>query len=389
MRRFLFVVPLFFSASVFAHFSNVIVFGDSLSDNGNFPESSHIWWKPDGKKDVTNLVPQLYVPFSNPINIKLDNPYLAKQPLIENEKNPRAFRSISWSEYFLMSAKQKGLTTSHYIVPSNLLNSEKIPNTISFNYAWGYATSAQQCVNPKYKLIANCNADTIFSARKNYEENPSTTNYLKIEVPGISQQVQLFLNDYRNHKAMVDKNTLYIFWIGGNDLIIAANALEHNANPIPVVQFMMGNTVRHILKSVTLLLQHLPMNQRPAKIYIFTLFNPEFTPGFYNHGAIAAMGSFLVRCYNFWLRWDSKFYNLFSQTKIIIVPIDKIYQENAVNPAFKSQMGKACQLNGHYPGNKSTKACEGFMFWNAVHPSTQMNEIVAQQFQRILDLNNR
>ena len=149
MRRFLFVVPLFFSASVFAHFSNVIVFGDSLSDNGNFPESSHIWWKPDGKKDVTNLVPQLYVPFSNPINIKLDNPYLAKQPLIENEKNPRAFRSISWSEYFLMSAKQKGLTTSHYIVPSNLLNSEKIPNTISFNYAWGYATSAQQCVNPK------------------------------------------------------------------------------------------------------------------------------------------------------------------------------------------------------------------------------------------------
>jgi len=386
MRRLFFLILFLYATSAFAHFSNMIVFGDSLSDGGNFPESSQVWWHPAAAKTLENTVPQLYVPFANPVNTDsksttwpiLDNRYLAKQTNIENNSAERKFHSISWPQFFL---------GSKIISPSHLLNSRTIPASFSFNYAWGYATSRKHCVNPRYQSIA-CDAKSIYLARRNYEKNPSKENYLKLEIPGLFQQVQLFFQDYHAHKVSVDNNTVYVFWIGGNDLIIASNALRKHGNPFPAFGFILGNTAKHVIQNVSQLIQGLPKNQRPQKIYIFDLFNPGLTPGYY-HTPLASIADFFVQCSNFWLTWDARLFNLFSDTKMVIVPTYQWYQASSQSAEFKSTLGKTCQLNsGNYenPVSISKTNCNGFMFWNAVHPSTMMNAVIAKKFLKMLSV---
>lgn len=382
---------LFYCTSPFAQFSNLIVFGDSLSDVGNFPESSQIWWNPHAPKVLSNTVAQFYVPFSNPVNTKTNNPYLAKQARIENSKIPRRYRSMNWVQYFLMSAKNKKLIASDFVAPSNLLNINKIPHTISFNYAWGYAASSRNCVNPYYQPIKSCNANSIFQARKNYERDPSKENYVKIEIPGLFQQIQLFMQDNRSHTVSVNENTIYIFWTGGNDLIIANNALKNHANPLPILQFMLGKTAAHEIKNISRLIQFLPINLRPKKVYVFELFNPALTPPFYRT-TIGSAGNFFVHCSNFWLSLESKLFNLFSNTKIVVVPSYAWFQQSANSDAFKSQLGKTCQLNGGDYTNPTSipkSDCAEFLFWNAVHPSTKMNKIIAKRFLEIVQYTNQ
>lgn len=396
MRRIFLLILLCYSAISAAHFSNMIVFGDSLSDGGNFPESQKIWWNPAAEKTVENAVAQLYVPFTNPVDTRstqtawpvLDEHYLSKQVLIENQKSPRKYRSISWPQFFLMFAEKSQLTKSAIIAPSDLLNTRQIPSQLSFNYAWGYATSTKHCVNPYDYAITHCTAHSINQARKQYLLDPSDHHYLNLEIPGLFEQVHLFQKDYREHKVSVDQHTLYVFWTGGNDLIIASNALRKRGNPFPAIKFLFGATANHILKNISLLMEGLPKDQRPKTIYVFNLFNPGLTPGFY-HTPLGGIADFSVKCFNFWLKWESKFFNLFSDTKIIILPAYDWYHSSSKEAVFKTHLGEACQLKG---GNYERadvipeSNCAGFMFWNAVHPSTPMNTIAANAFFKYLHL---
>src|SRR3990167_5091091 len=260
---------LAYCSTSLAHISNTIVFGDSLSDIGNFPESSQIWWNPVGSKTALNAVSQLYVPFSNPVDThvkntrwpSLNNQFLSPQPPIAGQALPRKYRSINWSQFFLNLAMHKNLITSDIISPTQLLASRKIPSHYSFDYAWGYAMSNPGCVNPYYQKSAQCDAKTITRARENYIKNPSMQNYQQIEVPGLSEQIQLFLQDKNAHRVSVDKDTIYTFWIGGNDLISASNALLKKYNPTLAVQFFSGITADHLIESITTLRNALPKNQ--------------------------------------------------------------------------------------------------------------------------------
>lgn len=272
------IICLLFPMISFAQISNLIVFGDSLSDGGNFPESSN------------PKMAQLYVPFSNPVVLQpgipvLNNQYLSPQAPIENNPAKRKYRSISWPQFFLQSK---------IIAPSNLLNTRNIPANFSFNYAWGYATSQKYCVNPHYQTIVKCTAESIFEARENYVENPTPENYLKIEVPGLNKQLQLFFLDMQHNKVNVDKNTMYAFWIGGNDLIVASNALLKHYNPLPLLNFMFGSVAKSTLKNISLLTHNLPDNKKPARVYVFELFNPGLTPVYYQT-ALGSLGFFVIR----------------------------------------------------------------------------------------------
>ncbi|PIZ03874.1 MAG: hypothetical protein COY58_07225 [Gammaproteobacteria bacterium CG_4_10_14_0_8_um_filter_38_16] len=390
---------LCFSSS-FAQFSNMIVFGDSLSDNGNFPESSRIWKNPTAAKKINNTFAQFYVPFSNPVDTSkkqfsvpifknrfflwptLNNLYLAKQVPIEPTFSARQFRSISWSHLFLSMAFQDQLTRSSHVSPSDLIYARKIPNYFSFNYAWGYATSSQDCVNPFYVKIANCTATSIIRSKQQYLADPTNKNYRRIEIPGIAKQVALFIDDKNKNKVSVNQKTVYIFWIGGNDLIVANNALKNHYDPLPVLKFSFGITAWHTIQAIHTLLKSLPENQKPPVIYIFNLFNPALTPEFYQT-TMGKLGNLCVCVYNFWLDVESTIFNLFSRTKTKVIPVYHWYQKSSKNDYFKKTMGKSCQLNnGDYenavviPKNN----CAGFMFWNAVHPAMPMNAIVAYQF---------
>ena len=371
----------------------MIVFGDSLSDGGNFPESQKIWIDDSKSKTLSNAVPQFYVPFSNPVDTSspaflftwptLNSAMLEKQAPIENNPNPRKYRSISWPQFFLNMAEISHLIKSSVISPSNLLNTRKIPAHFSFNYAWGYAMSTENCVNPYYQPSKFCDAQSIYLARKKYKNNPSAENYKHIEVPGLFKQMTLFINDVRANKVSVDKNTVYVFWTGGNDLIVAVIALYHHWNPLPLLKFILGFTSDNILKNVSILHYSLPKEKRPNTVYVFNLFNPELTPGFRAHTVMAAVGNFAVICHNFWLKLDSKIFNFFSRSKIIVVPVYQWYKNSSENKYFKAHLGEACQMKGGNYTNPMVipkSNCAGYLFWNSVHPAAPMNVFEAHQF---------
>lgn len=396
---------LFFNTTyniVYAQINNVIIFGDSLSDTGNFPESSNIWWRADKPKTILNAVPQFYVPFANPVVMRtkkfsvpiaqktypwpsFNKNYLATQALVMGFSTPRRYRSVSWPQFFLAMAKAEKLIAHDAIAPTYLLTSRHLSPTLSFNYAWGYAPSGKNCVNPYYETIASCDENSIHQARLNYINHPTQKNYLKIEVPGLIQQISLFQQDLQAHRIAVTKNTKYIFWIGGNDLIMVDKALRH-FNVLPLFSFLLGSADRNVFASINKLITTLPKNSKPTRIYVFALFNPGFTPAFYKT-PLAPVGNFLVRVFNIILRFDAFIFNFHSATKIMVVPSDHWFRQASQDNYFKINMGKTCQLDGGdytHPAIIPKTNCAHFMFWNSVHVTTQMNALVAYRFYTMI-----
>ena len=273
------------------------------------------------------------------------------------------------------------------IIATHLLTTRTFPESVSYNYSWGYAVSNQGCYNPYYQQTKSCSQKTIVEARKNYMAHRDMKNYHALEVPGLYAQVQQFLQDEKDHRVIVDKSTRYVFWIGGNDLIAANNALLHHGNPLPILKFISGKPARNIIKNIKILLKALPKNQRPHDVYVFQLFNPQLTPGFYHQKIIGSLGNIFVKSFNAWLWIDRHIFNCLSNTKIILVPTYDLYQKNAINPYFKALMGKSCELNG---GNYEnifeipTHNCDKFMFWNDVHPAASMQMLTAHLFLQVI-----
>lgn len=391
-----------FTTPIFANFTNLIVFGDSLSDNGNFPETAHIWINANAKRTVTNLTPQFYVPFTNPVVIDsisftvpntqkqfpwpiLNPKYLATQTKINNQE--RWYRSISWPQFFLTMANTEHLTNSILIIPSEIINNKAAPKNASVNYAWGFAASNDHCLNHYYTPIHSCDDNSIRAARQNYIRNPDKKNYTEMQIPNLHMQVKLFLSDQKNNRVTADNKTLYSFWIGGNDLIIAYIDLLKHWNPLPGLGYFFGTVAFHVIYNVSFLVSHLPANQRPDHVYVFEFFNPEYTPAF--TGKTAGKTLMITNEFsNFWLRFDVMIYNLFSHTKIVVVHSCNLFKESTKTEYFKEQNGKACILSdsNYFSATSIPKTnCKGYMFWNALHPSTEMNEVIAYHFLKIIE----
>ena len=145
----------------------------------------------------------------------------------------------------------------------------------------------------------------------------------------------------------------------------------------------MGRIGTQVLKGVGTLLHALPAHQHPNTVYVFELFNPGLTPAYNGQPRIAKLGDFMVRASNFWLRWDAALFNVFSSTKIIVIPVYQWFQENSRSDYFKDRVGEDCYtVVSHFdnPTRVPSSNCDGFMFWNAVHPASPMNAILARRF---------
>ena len=400
----IFLGSLFFiTTNVFSQFSNLIIFGDSLSDSGNFPETVSAWVDLNKPKNIGNLYASYYVPFSNPVDTQspiftvpgtdkqflwpiVAHNYQFPQMRIGHFQQMRAYSSFDWTQLFLSMAYADGLTKSNIVVPNLILHYQEIPKDASVSYAAGFATSFKNCRNPHYQIIQPCTLNTILARQSIYRNNPTQAHYKIIQVPGLYKQVDLFLQDIKNKSVIVNQNTLYVFWSGGNDIIIADNALLTHWNPIPAIFYLFGETGFHIVSNIRHLVKQLPENTRPHFIYVNTSFNPELTPFAYNT-TNGKMGKYATKVSNFWLTLDAHIFNLFSSTKIVIVPVYEWYQTAAKSDYFKSKMGKACQLDaGDYnnPVAIPSGNCSGYLFWNAVHPSVFMNALMAYHLLRYL-----
>lgn len=390
--RALVIIFLFFSS--INSFGNLIVFGDSLSDGGNFPESKFPRINMAQKNSLANNTAEFYVPISNPVDTSFghgsnkkywpsqNSLYLSSQSPIFPEKAERKYRSISWPQFFLSIAKQNKLMRSDIIVPSILLNQRIIQSNFSYNYSWAYATSDLGCTNPLYQKTAHCDMTHIDQAKTAYLKTFSQSDFQKIIVPGVNTQVKFFIHDMQHQEVIVNQRTIYVFYIGGNDLIIAGNALEKKYNPLPLLQLMMGETTYHILDAIAALLKNIPADQRPKVVYVFDQLNPKITP-FYYKKSISKFAGLIIGSTNFWLKTLSGIRNVFSKNKIQIVPVSAWYQKASQSDYFKNSVGKACVIDGgnfdnptHIPKNN----CAGFIFWNAVHPTSEMNALIGALF---------
>ena len=214
---------------------NIIFFGDSLVDTGNYPESSNVH-----HPTLKNF--NLYVPVSNPVSS--EDSGLSKHFLEESlgdlssrgkiDGQSKTLYSANWPLYFTHQV------SSHPLIPSYRLQEDNIdPHNI--NYAWagavtgdpsGVAERDGACYHTNgTSFSGKCDAHTILDNKNLYishtKSDPNfdkNTNYLynDLQVPDLGKQVSLYLND---HSVALRDNTEFFIGIGNNDI---GNFLKKN-----------------------------------------------------------------------------------------------------------------------------------------------------------------
>ena len=175
--KHLIIVLLFLSYSVATsaqHFSNLIVFGDSLSDIGN-----STWDKVPGRgakylygAPITNLDPDKLVP-------------------------------LLWVQY--LAARHQFTETT--VLPSQHWRGQSLLTT-NMDYAWASAETGDRYLNDQQRPFAyadQCHKMGLINSQLSC-------------VPGVIVQVKQFLLAVHNHHQQPGKQTLFIIWAGGNDI---------------------------------------------------------------------------------------------------------------------------------------------------------------------------
>lgn len=366
--------------ATWAGISNVIVFGDSLSDIGNFPEASSTLLDPHKPMRMSNLNGMVFVPVSNPVLLtennvnvhhypvpNLANNHLPTQALLDGKK--RSLRSLSWTEFLTTD-----LYADHRIISPNItpwISVEKSTKkfaglNMSVNYAWASATSRSSCTYyGSFKKVPEnlCNKEEIIQARQNYLANSSSLNLGKIIVPGMRRQIELFLADLKAKKVSVNSHTDYVLEIGGNDLLAAAKHAQ------------IVNT-RQIARNVYMGAFRLLTSTPRGHVYIFTLMNPNLTPFAGDHRFLGWISGRLAISYNQHLRQISAQLNQQFPGRVSVVNEYQIFQNiAAATPA--QNLRKACQL-------RPTLNCQGYNYWNELHPSSESQAIFAYEVKKVL-----
>lgn len=379
--------------------SNIIIFGDSLSDTGNHPEASHALVNQNAPATLKNMQAMFYVPVSNPLNSKgyhihdYGNPvpmvrgdHLPVQPTIQG--HPRVFRSSNWAEFFMDDALKNGLLNSSVLLPWAQLASHPqwaVSGYQSVNYAWASATSGAECnYSFGFAPAGPCNAARILSARNAYLKNPSVNNYNKTLVPGLLTQVTLFQDDVLKGQVHVGPDTGYFIEIGGNDLLQDLIRLKGFSivKGFQVLGNIMSGMLKHNDEAINTLITN--PNIQAHHIFVVNLFNPDMTPAVYGQSHFKKdMITHIIQHYNDGLaRIVAREKKRYPGLQITIIPFNRWM--NYIEYNNKSTAGKACQLsNPGYDQSTSPKLnCKGYTFWNAVHPSGSTHQMLGWLTER-------
>ncbi|WP_298769530.1 hypothetical protein [uncultured Shewanella sp.] len=313
-------------------FSNIIVFGDSQSDIGNYPQSLYYQYDPyssSKNKIATNIYNPITEPIDSDIFTPLDlgslqfpetgNAY--NVITLENDTqsicsgkgttlhpaicSTRQSTSTGWVDYFAYNGIVNTALFDEVLLSSWVAYStEGINSTemVSVNYAWFGALSTQTgCYNGNQDLLIiadECPKDDIYAMQESYRSSqilddgkpPLTAEdgyslEALMPVPTLYQQItQLFLPDINNTTLQVDEDSLYIFYSGANDLsgvffdwvggdINTQAFMEAIWTTIP--EYMIGTSN----SSVETMIQGLrQQDQERGNIFMFPQYNLGITP---------------------------------------------------------------------------------------------------------------
>jgi phospholipase/lecithinase/hemolysin len=349
LLSFLAIVLCCISTTSYAsRYSNLIVFGDSLSDIGN-----NTWVVEPGRgaKFKTGA------PISN-IDPKTKTPQI-------------------WVQYLV----KMHIFNQTAIIPSRAWQGENLTQA-NVDYAWASAETGDKYLDD-------------LSSPFSYPAQCRHAGYIHKKlscVPGVMLQVKQYLHDlHRNHQKP-GQRSMFVLWAGGNDIFDnierALYRLKHSrfkpAFILPKKQLAFSwFPSKNIYNAVNLLINA----GVPAQhIYVFNLPNIAATPGaqhlvknalknslskqqvaLYTIGAISSLYNSNLK---FWLT-----YGIRSSQKPHVVSIEAIFHRMVTANHF---------LGYHFLDTQhsclrllATPYCTGFLFFNDKHPSTTTGKLLA------------
>lgn len=346
-----------------ASYSNLIVFGDSLSDEGN-----NTWVKTEGKvgAPITNIDTQTG-------HRSLWPNYLIANPGLFNT-NPDGTRVI----YPVSQASQRGYSPFRY----------------SMNYAWASAETSAHYIND-LDLRYPYNDQACAAAGAGKLSDMSSC------VPGVLLQVKNYLNDVQNHP---NPHSLIIIWAGGNDLFnnIAKVAEQNKGDSKPLLLLKMfnvpfpllsnstkkeplSNPVKNIKEAVVMLIE---AGVPAQNIYVINMPNLADTPAAQsfakgNKVMLYSLAA-ITEIFNMALRIDLAF-NYFKPTFNLpngnIISANRVFHQilkNAQALGFNKLLRDCVQ-------DKATPDCQGYIFFNGKHPTTSVHKDIADDLNKILN----
>lgn len=383
--------------------SNIVVFGDSLSDIGNMPESQHLY---AANNPTDGVAPNLYVPLSNPVNQSVSKEYTMMDKdnhsysipyPIPSSKLPdrmpldgllRQWRSIEWPSYFVNEAHINGVINSDTIIPWISLygqyqfSSKDLPSiNISVDYAWYAALTIDGCANDNFIPFASsdCTASGLYDAQNKYRHGVQTesgSTVHDVRIPGLLMQLRLFLADKEQQHIVTDEYTGYFIFIGGNDLTVAFNQLQ-SLKIFNFIQRVRTTTPARVEQAVQKLLEN---GVTAKQIYLLNLFDLSLTPKAINMGRFTTfMAHHITNSYN------ARLADIAKKMGIHLYNVHGIVEQAAHTTMLHDSLGKQCvqyRYDGHYPYQTtagSTLNCDGYLFWNAAHPSTIVEQLLAHK----------
>ncbi|MDR4460555.1 MAG: SGNH/GDSL hydrolase family protein [Nitrospirales bacterium] len=414
------------------NFSNVIFFGDSLTDFGNGPDSLTFDGEPlDGEyfTSISGIFNNIYVPMSNPVNRRHDRilpgthlrfpptkvgtrlfrltlppqlPLCSNQGCVE-----KTHRSLNWTEYFVYNGVLEGVLAGMadlrpWIIQFNDTPLSEVSIRQSVNYAFYSALSGEGCANVNLFPLS-CTFDgkslqeSIFTRQNEYRTNQSETDAeanavlrSTIIIPAFHTQIDLFEADRDLRQVEINDHTLVIVYTGANDLGAAFFQLENGI--ITPEEFFVEIAVT-IPGKIAEGIERL-MSLGAKNILVLGQFNLGLTPRVLadvegpeaRHEVASEIGA-LVKIFNGSLK--ERIEN-FESKRIVFVDIQTPIQNAADTLFIGGQAGYYFSI-----GEQCVDATAGIIqqgkaascfskdvplpigFWNLSHLATQYNQLIA------------
>ncbi|MDA7742399.1 SGNH/GDSL hydrolase family protein [Francisellaceae bacterium] len=292
-----------------------VVFGDSLSDTGNYPEPTNV-----EAPRFSNF--NLYIPVSNPVpeNLYGKNGFPSKEFLQRSVKyqgkingQPKSYYSMNWPLYFTYGKQ------NHQLVSWYAHTKDSNSTVHSINYAWASAVSGKEssdgktqtglCFHDDGSEIGVCSKTSILKGRAAYAlhtqdlhyDQEHGYDYQDMVIPDVGKQVELYIEDTR---PLIRKNTSFIIYIGANDIsrylrahIVRVMFGAYHSD----VKSMTKGIVSNVEQAVQKLKAAYPSSNQGNHIYILTLPNFDYLHVIHDFSLVpnaAAALTYAVQQYN-------------------------------------------------------------------------------------------